>query len=392
VYTLITLVLIATTLSLAIKNRRLRRAREHVSNQFDETTLILESLRDGLIETDSQIVATRVNRAAENILGIEASQIVNRPIDPEKQSTEVDQTLAKVLYPPKDAKPETGEQYYSYDIFLTRPKEMKLRIFTIPKTNPHSKILTGYIKIIRDVTIETVVEKHKSDLVSIVSHQLLTPLTGIKWIFKSLLDGDAGTLNPKQAEIIKKGMQAGESTISLVSDILDVTKVEQARFAYKMIPHDIVPFIREILNSRKEKANVKNINIQEQLGISGKDVVFDKERMSIALGNILDNAIDYSPVGGAVAVALQTDGNNMNISVSDKGIGIPATDQERLYSKFYRAENAKRVRTSGTGLGLYLAKHIVDDHGGSVRVNSREGEGSTFTIVLPIVGLPGASI
>ena len=377
-YTLITLILISICAILAIKNLRLRKQSAHLSHQFDETALILESLRDGLIECDTQMIPTRVNHAAEEILGLEASSIVNRSIDPNNIANEFDKILSSFLFPPK------GADGTSYDIFLSLPQEKKLRVFTIPKTNPGSKVLQGYIKIVRDVTIETVVEQHKSDLVSIVSHQLLTPLTGVKWIFKSMIAGDNGPLNQSQSEMLKRGIVANEDMIGLVTDILDVTKVEQARFSYKMLPYEIVGFIRDMISSRAEKALGRQVRIEEETRLTSKEVTFDKERLSIALGNLLDNSIDYSPAASIITVRLDTDGNNVRIAVIDHGIGIPEKELEYLFSKFYRAENAKRVRTTGTGLGLYLAKHIIEDHGGSIRVSSKENEGSTFTILLPI--------
>lgn len=381
-YSLITLLLLITLIYLAVKNHRLKLNQRHFEHQFDETTLIVESLRDGLIECDIQMVPTRVNHSAEVILGIEASQIVNRAFDKNNIVNETDRKLVQVLFSPKDSKD-------SYDVLLG---ELKLRIFTIPKTDPHSKTLIGYIKIIRDVTIETIVEKHKDDLVSIVSHQLLTPLTGIKWILKSLGAGDAGPLSAKQIDMIKKGLGANESMIGLVTDILDVTKVEQARFAYKKAPCEIVGFVREMIASRREKAETRNVRIQEQMGIDSKEIIFDKERMGIALGNILDNAIDYSPQSGTVMVNVSGDAQNVTISVNDKGIGVPPAQMGNLFTKFYRADNAKRVRTSGTGLGLYLAKHIIEDHGGRIKVESKENEGSTFSIALPIGMTQGSGI
>ncbi|HEY4493361.1 MAG TPA: ATP-binding protein [Candidatus Paceibacterota bacterium] len=378
-YTLITLVLIVTAVILTIKNRRLKARVRQAAHQFDETTLIVESLRDGLIECDTQMVPTRVNHAAETILGIEASQIVNRTIVKSDQTTEIDKKLGSILFAPKDSAE-------SYDVLYG---ELKLRIFTVPKTDPHTKSLMGYIKIVRDVTIETVVEKHKNELVSIVSHQLLTPLTGIKWIMKSLLSGDTGAVNTEQSEMLRKGLSAANNMIGLVADILDVTKVEETNYPYKKLPHDVVSFVHELVASRKEKADARNIKIDEQIGATPVSASFDKERMGIALANILDNAIDYSPALGTVLVEVSTEsgnGGNSNgarISISDHGIGIPEKEVERLFTKFYRAENAKRVRAGGTGLGLYLAKHIVEDHGGYIELKSRENAGSTFTILLP---------
>lgn len=378
VYTLITLILLVVVVALVIKGYRLQKASQQVSHQFDEATLILESLHDGLIECDSDMIPLRVNHATESMLGIEANKIVSRAIDPSNPANEIDKLLGMILYPP-------NRESSSYDVFLPAPSETKLRIFTVPKNNLGTKTVSGYIKIIRDVSIEMIVEKHKSDLVSIVSHQLLTPLTSVKWLLKSLLSGDAGPILEKQSDALKKGLSVNENMIGLVTNILDVTKVEQANFTYKKVSLDIVPFLREVISSRKEKAQIRNVRVEERFSASSVNLIFDKERMAIAFGNILDNAIDYSPMGVSILVTLLVSNGKVEIGIEDKGIGIPKTALSQLFTKFYRADNAKRTRTSGTGLGLYLAKYIIEDHGGIITVNSRESEGSVFTITLSSV-------
>lgn len=382
-YTLITIVLILAIIALATRLAGLKKTSREVSHQFDEAALIVESLRDGLIECDTQMIPTRINHAAEELLGLEASSIINRAID-KSSTSEADKLLAKILFAPKEA----TDSKDSYDVLTPSAKyknvEEKLRIFTIPKTDPHTKQVVGYIKIIRDVTIENIVEMHKSDLVSIVSHQLLTPLTGVKWILKSMLGGDAGPLLPAQKDMLEKGVGANESMIELVTDILDVTKVEQSKFAYKMAKYDLVAFVKSCIDSRLEKAKTRKVRLDLTNSLTAQEATFDKERLGIALGNLLDNAIDYSPIGATVGVAITADSTSVKISISDHGIGIPPEEAARLFTKFYRAENAKRVRASGTGLGLYLAKHIVEDHGGKVSVTSKVNEGSTFTVLLPL--------
>lgn len=375
-YFLITLFLIGLVFHFWFKARRIQHSGEFISNQFDETTTVLESLHDGLIELDNQMIPIRVNHAVEVMLGVEASSIVNRNIERSETSSQIDKNLASIIFPPKE-----GD--VSYDVLLSAPRDLKIRVFTVPKTNPRTKSPSGYIKILRDVTIETVVEQHKNDLVSIVSHQLLTPLTGMKWIFKSLLAGDMGPLPPKQEEILRKGSEANDGMIDLVTDILDTTKVEQARFTYKIESGNIVATAHEVVVSRQEKAAARGVTLEESAVIKEKILKYDKERMGIALANIIDNALDYSQKGSMVAVNISPQADGVSIAVVDHGIGIPEKAQARLFSKFYRADNAKRVRSTGTGLGLYLAKHIVDDHGGKIAVSSREGEGTTITLVLP---------
>ena len=368
--------------ALAVRNRRLRAHVRQLAHEFDETSVILESLNDGLIECDRDMVIVRMNHPAEKLLGIEAARVVNRNLSDTASQSPDEKILSYVLHPPKEVV-VGGPQSYSYDVYLDGKDVSKLRIYTIPKTDPKSKMLLGYVKIVRDVTIETLVETHKKDLVSIVSHQLLTPLTGTKWILKSVLEGDAGILTPKQSDMIKKGLTANEQMVDLVTDILDVSKVEQAKFAYKFEPVDIGAFVAKLVVDHQEKAGSRQISLEQKIQTNGKLITLDKERLAIAIANVVDNAIDYSPTGSSIMVRAEATSTGANISVTDHGIGVAPGEQAKLFVKFYRAENAKRVRTSGTGLGLYLAKHIVEAHGGSISCASKEGEGSTFTINLP---------
>jgi len=382
VYTLITLLLIIGIVSLAVRNRRLHTHVKQLAHEFDETSVILESLNDGLIECDRDMVIVRMNHPAEKLIGVEAASVVNRRLNDNVAQTPGEKVLSQVLHPPKDAA-TNRTQSFNYDMYTDGDEPKKLRVYTIPKTDPSSKTLLGYIKIVRDVSIETLIETHKNDLVSIVSHQLLTPLTGIKWILKSVLDGDAGAVTPKQNEMLRKGIGANEQMVGLVADILDVSKVEQAKFAYKFEPVDIGAFVTKLVTDNQEKAGVKQIHIEQSIQTSGKLITLDKERAGIAISNVIGNAIDYSPAGSSITVSARATDTGVAIDVKDRGIGVPPGEQDKLFVKFYRAENAKRVRTTGTGLGLYLAKHIINAHGGSVTYTSKEGEGATFTINLP---------
>lgn len=385
-YTLITLILLVIIGGLLVRNHRVKRARAEIEHEFADTSGILDSLNDGLIECDASMVPIRINRAAENLLGIDASMVVNRAIDKNNLKSDLERLLARILFVPESAI-RSGGGSYNHDLLLPAvpadKEERKLRIFTFPKTSDKGGALIGYIKIVRDVSIELAIVNHKNDVVYIVSHQLLTPLTGVKWILKSILDGDGGIVSIKQGEMLRKGVIASEQMVDLVTDILDVAKVEQASFSYKKLPHDIVTFTQTAVTGRAEKAKLRSITIKSESNLQNKIVIFDQERLGLALGNIIDNALDYSPVGTTVMVRLEGNANVTNIIVTDHGIGIPQSDRGKIFAKFYRAENAKHVRTGGTGLGLYLAKNIIEAHGGTIAYSSKENEGSTFTISLP---------
>jgi signal transduction histidine kinase len=225
----------------------------------------------------------------------------------------------------------------------------------------------------------------KSDFVSVAAHQLRTPLTGIKWSYTALLDPDTGPLTPDQKEIAQNGLASISNTLDLINDLLNVAHIEEGKMKFEVKKQPIFPVLKKAVEGFKliaeEKKIVLAMKIPDESGFP--DVDIDAEKMELAITNLLDNAVKYTPNGGRIDFSISQEQGLIRIVVQDSGIGIPKDQKNRLFSKFFRADNATAVQTSGTGLGLYMVKKIIDRHGGKIVVDSTEGKGTAFIITIP---------
>jgi signal transduction histidine kinase len=226
-------------------------------------------------------------------------------------------------------------------------------------------------------------DRAKDEFISMASHQLRTPLTTIKGYLSMMLEGDAGHLSKAQKDFVGYAFGSSERMVNLISDLLNVSRLQAGRFLIQTKPTDLVKMIRDEIRQLEEHAKSKHITLKFDLPAEPLPLVeIDENKTRQVIMNFIDNAIYYTQVGG-VTVVLQQAGTRVRFEVRDTGIGVPAEARKKLFTKFYRAGNAQTVRPDGTGLGLYLAKRVVEDQGGTIIFESVEGEGSTFGFELP---------
>ncbi|OGE76120.1 MAG: hypothetical protein A3C85_02455 [Candidatus Doudnabacteria bacterium RIFCSPHIGHO2_02_FULL_48_21] len=226
-------------------------------------------------------------------------------------------------------------------------------------------------------------DQSKSEFVSIAAHQLRTPLTGIRWTFNALLDREFGEINPEQYKVVESGLKSSVRMIDLVNDLLNVARIEEGKFGLKVRKQSFLKFLVPLLDRAKRDAGEKGVTVTAKLSPALPLVNLDEEKMGIALDNIVDNAIKYTPPGGKIAIEASPAPGGLQMIVSDTGIGIPKEQIHHIFYKFFRADNALRFQTSGNGLGLYVVKNIIEGHGGTVSLQSEEQKGTTVTITIP---------
>ena len=224
----------------------------------------------------------------------------------------------------------------------------------------------------------------KTEFVSIVSHQLRTPLSSIKWALEFIVSGRAGELKEKQLEYTKIMWDNNERVIKLVNDLLNVTRIEEGRMAAKKEEFDIGEEAEKIISAVSSFAEASNVVVELKNNLNGLKILADKQYVSVALSNLIDNAIRYIHGKGNVAVVLKRKGSFVRVEVKDNGVGIPKSEQRNIFKKFFRSQNIMRHRTEGSGLGLYIAKAFVALHGGKIGFSSEEGNGTTFWFEIPI--------
>ncbi len=229
------------------------------------------------------------------------------------------------------------------------------------------------------------IDRAKSHFTTIAAHQLRTPLSVVKWTLRMLLSEDFGSLNDEQKRVIEGGYNVNEGMIKLISDLLDVARIESGRFTYKFEKVFIEDVIIQVTAALKTRADEKEIRIEVTRG-AGRDlaVLGDKTALKVAVDNLVANAINYTLPGGKIDIGYKQDGQYIAVTIKDTGIGVPAHQKNYLFAKFFRGDNVVKMQTSGSGLGLFITKSIINAHSGEIGVDSQEGQGSTFWFKLPI--------
>jgi len=352
---------------------------------------IIENLTSGLIEYNNDLTLIRINKAAEDLLGVKRKKIMGWKITPKDIKIKSLKSLVEVTYPAlcegaiKYDKKISGVDNDIHELKIKNEFERELNVTTVPILSHYTKKRIGVLKIIRDITREKIISKSKSEFISIAAHQLRTPLSAIKWALRLLIDGDEGPMTAAQIELLNKGYQTNEKMIQLVNDLLNVARIEEGRFGYEFKENDIIKVLSSVITSTNIVAKRKNINlIFNNSKIKIIPFVFDDKKIGLVIQKLVDNAIKYTLDGGKVTVDINKKGGFIEIKVSDTGVGIPKNQIGRMFTKFYRGENVMRIQTSGSGLGLFITKNIVERHGGKISLESRENKGSVFTFTLPL--------
>jgi len=365
------------------------KATKSVYREREERLSILASLSDGIIQYSADKKIIFMNPKAEEYFGVKQKDIADLKIVPDLWDDKpIYRALVEIIYP--ELAPFTlargGESFSSekgIEIHTSRPE---LRLFVLSKEIKNtSGEVTGHVKIMRDISHDALISKIKSEFVSVAAHQLRTPLAALKWTLRLFIDGDMGPLEPKQLEFLNRGFETAERMIKLVNDLLDAARIEEGRFGYEFIEIDYLDFIAKLIKNYELVSKEKKISINL---FPVKDLIptiyADRERLLLAFSNIIENALRYTNAAGKVDIDISLEKDYVKTVISDTGVGIPKEEQKRVFSKFFRASNAIRLETEGTGLGLFIVRNIIRRHGGEVTFVSKEGKGTAFTILLPI--------
>jgi signal transduction histidine kinase len=226
--------------------------------------------------------------------------------------------------------------------------------------------------------------KMKSEFVTIASHQLKTPLSQINWELEILLSKNKEGLSEKQLEIIKTISQSHETMKRLVNDLLDVARIDQGRLVLNKEKVNILEIFEKVIEENSLLAKASNVEINFIRPENVPEILADKKRLLVVVDNLISNAVKYIEKKGFVEVKLEFDEKEVFVSIKDNGVGIPDNQQDKVFEKFFRSNNAVKYQTEGTGLGLYISKNIIEQSGGELWFKSIEGIGSDFFFSLPI--------
>ncbi|PIU46403.1 hypothetical protein COS93_02660 [bacterium (Candidatus Gribaldobacteria) CG07_land_8_20_14_0_80_33_18] len=350
-------------------------AREIAEIERDKTLTMFENFPEGLMFFNNENKTALINPQINSFFNVNKEKLIGKGIkDLEKISSL--SSLVAILG-------EKLSPVYKKELEIT--ENLILEISVLPIISLAGEKI-GTLVLLRNITREKIVEKLKTEFVTISAHQLRTPLSAIKWTIRMLLDGDVGKLTDEQTEFLKKAYQSNERMVNLINDLLNVTRIEEGRYLYNPEELDMIELIEKTIIPLKEIAERKNLKF-EFLKPKEKEIKVrvDKEKISLAISNLVDNAINYTKEG-KISIQFEYDSKDKQVkfSVKDTGIGISEEQQKRLFSKFFRGINAIKAETEGTGLGLFIAKNIIEAHGGRIWFESEEGKGTTFYFTLPL--------
>lgn len=379
-------VFIALLFIVFLTNLRLARSNLDIKVERNELTSIISNLNIGVIAYDPNFRILIFNRAAEEIFGLKAEEIIGVVFNLEKSRGPQFKLLAQIIYPSLAPlvirRSEPGVYPQVSDLSFEEPK-IELRI-TSNKIIDSTGYLLGFVKLVHNRTREIEIMRAKSEFITIAAHQLRTPSTSIQWALESL--SKDGSLTTEQKEITNNGLGATANLLKIINDLLDVAKIEEGRFGYQFENINIVSFLEETLAELMSLAKQVGVKLYFQKPAEPSIVVFvDPQKLKMVILNLIDNAIRYNVPNGEVIVGLERVKSQpyIQISIKDTGIGIPADQINKLFAKFFRAENAVKAVPGGLGLGLYVVKNIIKRHGGEIWVESELNRGTTFYFTIP---------
>jgi len=223
-----------------------------------------------------------------------------------------------------------------------------------------------------------------SDFILSTIHQLKESAVSIKWSLRMFLSGDFGKITKEQKDVFEKLYNKNEAQIYLIDDLLNTIKIEEGMYAYNKTLFDAEESLEQAISYFEDKIKSKEITIKfEKSHQKLPKIKADKGKIEMVMHNLINNALKYTGAGGTIKIFLEDSGKELKFHIEDSGIGIPKSQQDKVFSKFFRADKTHFAEGGGFGLGLFLAKKIVEDHGGKIWFESKDGKGSSFCFTLP---------
>lgn len=347
---------------------------------------LLASINDGVVAVDRNSKIILMNRRADELLGVKTEHATGKKFSSVCTLERADGIVPEKKLPLLLAM-KSGRAVSSSDYILRRSekKVTYLSMSAAPITFERKHI--GAIAVFRDVSKEKLADKAKTEFVSLASHQLRTPLSAISWNAEMLLNGDIGDLSTEQKGVVESIDEGTHRMIELVNSLLNVSRIELGTFTVNPEPVQLVDIIEKVLKEHAPLLQNKQIRIVKKFSKRFPVMPLDPKLMFILVQNLVNNAAKYMPPKGTITISIARAKNVFKLTVADTGYGIPKNDQPRVFDKLYRADNAKKVDSSGTGLGLYIIKSILDQVGGRIWFDSVENKGTTFHVELPLGGM-----
>jgi PAS domain S-box-containing protein len=360
--------------------------KELAQEDRDRLSIILQSIGDGVFVVDKELNIVIFNKIASNISGYSIEETIGKKYDQilkfinEKNNKINDEFIKETI--------STGQsKNMANHTQLIRKDGSKIAVAdsASPLKNKEGKVI-GCVVVFRDVTKEREVDRMKTDFISLASHQLRTPLSAMRWFSEMLLAGDAGKLNKEQTEFAQNISESNQRLIDLVNGLLNISRIESGRIIIDPKPTDIKKLIDGVISEIKPSLDDKHQQLTFSVRHKTNKINIDSKLVRNVYLNLLTNAIKYTLDKGKISILVSETEKEIITQITDTGLGIPEKEQEKIFTRFFRATNVIKNETDGTGLGLYLAKAIAESSGGKLWFKSEQGKGTTFWFSLPLAG------
>jgi signal transduction histidine kinase len=270
----------------------------------------------------------------------------------------------------------------SQELSIGEPGEIFLRAHTAPVRNDLGETL-GSVTVLQDISHLKELDKMKSEFIAMVTHELRAPLAAVEQQLTVILNKMAGEVTAKQEQLLSRAKERTRGLLTLIKDLLDLSKIEAGMMVQYKEPLSLQELVQKVVDLMRAEAEAKKLDLQFTVPSELSLISADRNSMEGIFTNLISNAIKYTPEGGRIWVTLNEEDGFIKATVSDTGIGIKKEDLSRIFDKFYRVKTVETRQIVGTGLGLSIVKSVVEAHLGSISVESEEGGGTIFTVLLP---------
>ena len=347
---------------------KLKEMVETISGDRARLATILDNMADGVIMTDVEGNISMANNAAGKLFGIKNTDMANRHLIEVVRDHEIDEVLKLCL---KTAETQSAQ-------YESGTSKRYLRVIAIPIAHDE---LSDSLLLFQDLTELRNLQTTRRELIGNISHEFRTPLAGIKAMVETLRDGAVDDKKVARDFLTRMDDEV-ERLTQIVAELTEFSRIETGKAELSLEPVNLNLLIEEVIIQLSHQVERQQLSVDKKLAADLRSVQADKERVRQVVVNLIHNAIKFTSPGGKITVATQTHGGSVTVDISDTGIGIAKNDLPHVFERFYKVDRARSG--GGTGMGLAIAKHVVEAHGGKIRVQSEEGKGSTFSFSLSL--------
>ncbi len=358
---------------------------EEAKLDLEKFKLAVDNVGEQIVITDPDGIVLYANTALKKITGFKPEEVVGKKVGTGELWGGL---MGKRFYQQFWHQIKTKKKMFTGELTNKRKNGQKYiaAASIAPVLNRKGEVVY-FVGVERDVTREREIDRMKTDFISLASHQLRTPLSAIRWFLEMLLNGDLGRLTKKQKEVIEDIEKSNDRMIELVNSLLNISRIESGRIIVEPELVDLKELVSGVVEELEEYIQKKKQTVIVSIHHQLPKIKLDPKLVRQVYLNLISNAVKYTPEGGEINVFVSKKDKQVISQISDTGYGIPKEEQHRIFERFFRASNVVKQEVGGTGLGLYLAKAIVESSGGKIWFKSEVGKGTTFWFTLPMKGM-----